>query len=76
MMVVIFMMLSFKVTGLQNEGIKPVQDKGAKRKADSNGEEYVFHVVFLVTGCCASCFSISLWGASNVSSFNPQLVHS
>jgi hypothetical protein len=29
--------------GLQEQGIKPVKGQGAKRKADQDGEDYLFH---------------------------------
>jgi hypothetical protein len=38
-------MLSFSGYGLQNEGIKPVKNKGAQRQADEDGKDYLLHVV-------------------------------
>ena len=42
------MMVSFNGYRLQNEGIEPMQSQGAKRKADQDGEDYVFHGVTLM----------------------------
>jgi len=37
------MTISFSGYVLQNEGIKPMQNEGAQRKADTYGKGYLFH---------------------------------
>ena len=40
-----FMMVSFNGYGLQEQSVKPMQDKGEKHEGDKDGKDYVFHAI-------------------------------
>ena len=39
------MMVSFNGYGLQEQSVKPMQDKGEKHEGDKDGKDYVFHAI-------------------------------
>jgi len=43
------MVISFNDYGLHEQGIKPVESQGAKRKADSGGKDSLLHGYALQT---------------------------